>query len=360
MQAVYSVKSRHIVVACATLVPALFSCLTAVAADAPELKSGSPPKLQVSLGYRWFRADHHFVGNMEQKYREREHSQTINSINLYDVGIAYNFTSRFRMTVTLPLEVMSRSQVVRDSSGAILDRFTTQTAGLRDLRLTIDEWLRAPEPQLGWNAQVGFGVVIPTGNDAAKDVFEIYDNASGRLVARQQPVDTSIQPGSGGWGLLLKLTGFARISDHSRSYFDASYIITPQDTNGVLTHLPNPYEAVISIADSYLARLGVEYRPSAARGMSFSLGARLEGVPVHDLVGASEGFRRPGYIVSVEPSVSAPLGRWSLALSVPVAVHRNRLQSVADQEQTAATGIYQHGDVIYPNFSIICGISKRW
>jgi hypothetical protein len=77
-------------------------------------------------------------------------------------------------------------------------------------------------------------------------------------------------------------------------------------------------------------------------------------------VATSEGFRRPGYIVSVEPSVSVPLGRWSLALSVPVAVYRNRLQSVADQEQTAATGIYQHSDVIYPNFSIICGISKRW
>jgi hypothetical protein len=117
---------------------------------------------------------------------------------------------------------------------------------------------------------------------------------------------------------------------------------------------------VISIADSYLARLGVEYRPPAAHGMNFSLGARLEGVPVRDLVGTSEGFRRPGYIVSVEPGVSVPLGRWSLALSVPVAVYRNRLQSVADQEQTAATGIYQHGDVIYPNFSIICGISKRW
>jgi len=41
-------------------------------------------------------------------------------------------------------------------------------------------------------------------------------------------------------GLTLKLTGFAQISDHSRSYLEASYTITPRGTNGVLTNLPTP------------------------------------------------------------------------------------------------------------------------
>jgi len=95
----------------------------------------TPPKLQVSLGYRWFRADHHFVGDEEQKYREREHSQTINSINLYDVGIATT-SPHDPDDGHATLEVMGRSQVVRNSGGTILDRFTTETAGLRDLRLT--------------------------------------------------------------------------------------------------------------------------------------------------------------------------------------------------------------------------------
>ena len=37
------------------------------------------------------------------------------------------------------------------------------------------------------------------------------------------------------------------------------------------------------------------------KNVSVALGGRLEGIPVHDLVGGSEGFRRPGYIVSAEP-----------------------------------------------------------
>jgi len=90
---------------------------------------------------------------------------------------------------------------------------------------------------------------------------------------------------------------------------------------------------VISIADSYLARLGVEYRPPAAHGMNFSLGARLEGVPVRDLVGTSEGFRRPGYIVSAEPQRVRTARRWSLAClcrSRSIAIVSRALRTRAD------------------------------
>jgi hypothetical protein len=37
---------------------------------------------------------------------------------------------------------------------------------------------------------------------------------------------------------------------------------------------------------------------------TFSAGIRYECLPVKDLVGGSNGFRRPGYISSIEPGVA--------------------------------------------------------
>jgi len=109
-----------------------------------------------------------------------------------------------------------------------------------------------------------------------------------------------------------------------------------------------------------MARTGIDYEILPAHQMHLSLGARIDGVPVRDLVGGSEGFRRPGYTVSVEPGLSASVGSWSFSVYAPVSVYRNRLQSVPDKEQTAATGVYQHGDAAFADFSIISSISKRW
>jgi hypothetical protein len=315
---------------------------------------------QVAIAYRHFQAPHHFSGDVEQTNREREGSNTINEINLFDLGITYAFTSRFRATLTIPFADDTRSQVVRNPNGAILDRFATASSGLRDVRLAGDLWVRNPSTQPSWNVSLGAGLLLPTGDDAARDVFEIYDRASGRLVTRQQPVDTSIQLGTGGWGIILKTSAYVAFSPRSRSYFDATYVVTPQNTNGVATFLPNPYESVISIADTYLARTGIEYKLALPVAVTTTLGLRLEGVPVHDLIGRSEGFRRPGYILSVEPGASLPLGNWSLNVLAPVAVYRNRLQSVADKELTAATGVYTHGDAVYQDFSLIVSVSKRW
>jgi len=349
-----------------TVTPALGSAAPTpkeapVATSAKETpKRSASNRWQVAFTYRHFLADHHYTGDVRQTSREREGSQTINEINLFDLGVTYTFNARFRATLTLPFAADSRSQVVRNATGAILDRFATTSSGIRDTRLSGDFWVRDPGAQPAWNVSLGAGLVFPTGDDAARDVFEIYDRASGRLVSRQQPVDTSIQLGSGGWGLLLKASAYALLAPRARMYFDATYVIAPQNTNGVATFLPNPYESVISVADSYLTRTGFEYRSRWPIPVTASLGLRLEGVPVHDLIGRSEGFRRPGYILSIEPGASVPLGDWSLNVLAPVAVYHNRLQSVADKELTAATGVYTQGDAVYQDFSLLVSVSKRW
>ncbi len=52
-----------------------------------------------------------------------------------------------------------------------------------------------------------------------------------------------------------------------------------------------------------MARGGFSYTCNQIKGVSVAAGMRLEGIPVHDLIGGSGDFRRPGYVWSVEPTV---------------------------------------------------------
>ena len=66
-------------------------------------------------------------------------------------------------------------------------------------------------------------------------------------------------------------------------------------------------------------------------GLSISLGGRVEGIPVHDLIGGSGGYRGAGYVVSIEPGFAWSRGRNTITLSAPVAVERNRQASVPNR-----------------------------
>jgi hypothetical protein len=320
----------------------------------------TPGDLEVSLGYRWFRSHRHFVGDVEQTQRAQQQTEVINDSNFFNLGLAYDLNERLRLRVGIPFAAHTRSQVARAADGTNLDRFQTSAAGIGDIQFMADIWLLGPSQERRWNALLGFGFAAPTGNDASRDVFEIYDRTTNRLYARQQPVDESIQLGIGGWGFPLELFVYRQLSDHLQGYLEGAYTLTPRDRNNTLTFRSNPYEAVNSVADSYLGRLGADFEVSRKLGVNASLGARIEGVPVRDLIGGSEGFRRPGYTVSIEPGLSVAGSKWVFSVYAPVALYRNRLQSVPDQEQTAATGVYQHGDAAFADYSIISNLSWRW
>ncbi|MEZ4740515.1 MAG: hypothetical protein R2818_14425 [Flavobacteriales bacterium] len=73
---------------------------------------------------------------------------------------------------------------------------------------------------------------------------------------------------------------------------------------------------------------------------------------MRDLIGGSAGFRRPGYVLSVEPGLDWMRGRHDLFLSVPIAMVRNRLQSVTDKENSEITGTYRQGDAAFADYLI--------
>ena len=97
-------------------------------------------------------------------------------------------------------------------------------------------------------------------------------------------------------------------------------------------------------------------------GLSLSLGGRIDGVPVRDLLGGSDtSFRRPGYAVYVEPTVAVTMMRVPFALrghtfslSVPVAVDQNRQASTLDMVSA------RHGGGDFARFLVFLGYTRRF
>jgi len=335
-------------------------CVVAHGTGLPETldQADTPHSWDFSVSYRWFQSDRHYVGITEQKQRAAAGDQVINRSNFTDLTLNYAATSRFNVEVTVPFVAHDRSQVVKNSSGVILDRFHTQATGLADISVVGNYWVLDPVTHADGNIQIGAGLSLPTGKDNVSDTFETYDKASGKIVAVQHAVDQSIQPGSGGYGIIVSLYGYHAIAAGFTGFFSGQYTITPQDTNGVLTS--NTSTTVMSIPDTYLLRLGVEYAVKPIEGLSLSLGFRDEGVAVYDLIGHSNGFRRPGYSMDVEPGIIYNHKRWAVRFYIPYAIQRDRLQSVPDKQKTRATGVYSQGDAAFADYEIISSVNFRF
>jgi hypothetical protein len=318
---------------------------------------------QASVNYRWFKSDRHFVGDEEQTQRQAEGSEVINRSHFIDVGVAYAIDPRWSVSVTFPFTAHDRSQVVRsnDTARTILGRFSTQAGGLGDIRFGVNGWILNPSTPRKGNVLLGLTVAAPTGEDDARDTFQVYNAATKTVVPRDQTVDQSIQPGTGGWGITLELYSFYSLARRWNLYVNGAYTFTPEEMNGVPTYRTNnPYESIMSITDAYFGRAGVEFALWPKHGLVLSLGGRIEGVPVWDAIGGSDGFRRPGFSIGIEPGLAAMLGRWSLGLYAPVALYRNRERSVPDMQWSEASGVSRHGDAAFADFAILFSVAHQF
>ena len=82
---------------------------------------------------------------------------------------------------------------------------------------------------------------------------------------------------------------------------------------------------------------------------------------MHDLIGSSNGFRRPGYIITAEPGVTYNVSsKVSLYTFAPIAMVRNRTQSVPDKITTQLTGKFTQGDAAFADYVINIGANIRF
>ncbi|MBI3869289.1 MAG: hypothetical protein HY299_12270 [Verrucomicrobia bacterium] len=297
---------------------------------------------QGSLGYRWLHSDRMFINDVEQKQRAAEGSQEINDSTFLDLGVTYTFNPRFSASLTLPFSVQDRSQVVRalNLQRTIIERFHTRSAGIGDIRMEGNVWVLDPVKHMKGNVLMGLGVSLPTGDRNVQGVFEIPFGVTPR--AQTHALDQSIQLGNGGWGFIVDLYAYREIFPRLNAFLSGFYTITPEQKYTPSASLSGAY----SIADSYLGRGGFEYMVWPKRSLSLSLAGRIDGVPIHDLVGGSDGFRRPGYSVSIEPGLRVEYKSYALTINTPIAVYRNREQSVSERSAGIAPVAASFADLI--------------
>jgi len=308
-----------------------------------------------SVSYRWLHSDRHFIEDSEQTQRQAQGTEVVNDIHSFDVSATYGISDRWSATMTFPFTYADRSSLYEHD---LVHRHTMHAGGLGDIRLVTDYWLLDPHEHMDGNLALGLGVEVPTGDDKASDVAH---RAGGDVI---RPVDPSIQPGDGGWGVILEMQGFQKIANNLFGYVGGSYLVTPQEQNHTeLTVADVPaFQAFItddirhdSISDQYSGRFGLSYFLFPEKGISVSLGPRIDGVPAHDLIGGDMGFRRPGFSISVEPGISVSYGRHNFSLTTPVAVYRFRERSAPEQKLSRPTG-----DSAFADFLVFATYSLRF
>jgi hypothetical protein len=296
---------------------------------------------QLGVAYRHLGADQWFVGTeVDERHAPGGHPLYLD-IHSLDFSVAYGVSDRVSLTLTLPFSYGSHSRFYADSL-----RHEVSAIGLGDISLVGNAWLRDPADHPNGNLAVGLGVKAPTGDNEASDDFFLADST-----VVQRPVDQAIQLGDGGWGILLQLQAFQRLGGRASGYAFGSYLLSPRETTRVLSVGGVP----LSVPDVYTARAGVAYALLPAAGLSISLGGRLDGIPLRDLIGGGDlGFRRPGFIFYLDPGVALRRGADELTLSVPLRLRQDFRQSLSDRRSNAVGG----GDLA--DVLVFAGYTRRF
>ena len=316
---------------------------------------GQPGDWQVSGSSRNLVSNDHYNGKVEQHERQTLQNYVNNKQNLLDFGVSRLMTPRLSLSFGMPVIVHSE-WALRDPAfplPAARREIPQVGKGIGDISVSGRFWIFDPGTHPDWNVATGAGLKMPTGNARYQDTF------IGRVerVERLRYVDQSVQPGDGGWGLMMEAHGFWRV----RRVFlfgSGSYLANPKDTNdtpSIIQVLELPTTTgqfaglgVNSVPDQYMARLGGTV--PVWKGLATTLAWRLEGLKRYDLFGESHGWRRPGTSMFVEPGISYSTGGHTVSFNVPFGYYYNR-------HANPYTG--NPGDATFPRHIFLTSYSYR-
>ncbi len=311
-----------------------------------ELVSGAPQAsgsgrlhaLTLDIGYRVFNSNKYFIGTQEiaRPTVVRNHQ------NIFDVAVNYQFSPRWSFIADVPIYDGTRDQIYPPSG-------IFQVSGIGDITLGAQAWILRPPTEKNGNVAIRMSLKLPTG----------INDAQGAALYKGQTIlataDQSMQPGDGGWGFVIGTQAYKQIPLHTMTYFQGSWLFNPENTSSVYTFRSQPGQGLMSVPDQYLFRAGAAHAVPKVRRMSLSLGARWEGVPAHDLIGSSEGFRRPGYIVSLDPGLMYSYRHTTLSVNGPWALARNREPSVPELQNGT-----KNGDAFFADYTVILNLSHHF
>lgn len=322
----------------------------------------STDKWIFNLGTRYFKSYKHFKGTDEQKERVTAGTEVINYQTAIDLTLTRILDDRWSVMVDVPILANARSSLYEhglvNGVNNYNERHSMHSFGLGDIRIAVYRWLLNPKKNTRGNIQAGLGIKFATGDYDVKDYwYNVGPGGSKEL----REVDQSIQLGDGGTGFTTELNAYYNFTSHFGVYGNGYYLFNPRAQNGTRTYRETltpalASEAISSVPDQYMFRGGASF---TAQRFTGSLGARMEGLPVYDLIGGSGDFRRPGYVISAEPAVSYRIKKVNLFAAVPIALARNRKQSVTDKARSTPTNKV-NGDAAFADYVINVGFSVRF
>jgi hypothetical protein len=284
-------------------------------------------KYVLNITNRYFEASNTYRGT---KYI----TDTLVTNRIYSLNIAVTrlFDHGWSLAMSVPVSVNSRRNSL-DHGGPKTPKHTTHSFGLGDMRITAYKWLLNSTSK--GNIQLGVGIKLPTGDYAYNDYF--FRNDSVKVLA---PVDQAIQLGDGGTGITTELAGFYSVSKTIDLFVNIFCLFNPRDQNGVSNlkgrNPTSPEVAnnttVMSVPDQYDFRGGLTIE---VKRFVFSTGIRYERLPIKDLIGENNGFRRAADVSSVEPGLLYHMKRNVAFVYVGVPFHWN-IEQTTENNMTPA------------------------
>ncbi len=239
------------------------------------------------------------------------------------------------------------------------ERRSTESFGLGDIRASAYYWVFDPEKSLKGNVQVGMGIKFATGDYDYKDYWH---NVGPGGTSELRTVDQSMQLGDGGTGITAEVNAYYNVLHNLSVYANGFYLSNPRGVNGTRTYRETLSPALYNDNNLQCTRPvhGESWVFLCSKSFLFYGGWPCRWNTVYDLIGSSEGFRRPGYAIAIEPGVSLMTKKANWFVTVPVALSRNRTQSVTDKERSEKSGTFQQGDAAFADYLINAGVSFRF
>lgn len=276
---------------------------------------------QAQISYQYADTNDFYVGDQRNDAKAPLGLQR--RVHLLNLDVAYALSNRVSLDLTLPFSQGSGGFVQED-----MKFYEYNTRGLGDISLRTEVQLSDPTKPSRVTGSVGLGVQAPTGSAAENGEFY---SPTGTVV---RPIGETFQLGNGGWGILLFAQASAQIVGPLFAYGSGYYGMSLNERTDVVDG-----GALRGVPDTYSGRLGAAYLLPVLKGVVVSLGGRINGVTVRDLIGGGDlSFRRPGYEVFVEPGLTWTFGANTASVSYPIRAYQNKLDSLLDKSLNRRIG----------------------
>jgi hypothetical protein len=273
---------------------------------------------QAQISYQYADTDQFYVGDQRNDAAGPFGKAPHRRVSIFDVDVLYGLSNRVSLDLTVPF--LTGFGEFQQGTAESHRFYRYDAGGLGDISLQTEYWLSDPMKPSRVSGSVGLGVKAPTGSYAATGP---YYSPTGDV---EKPIDEAIQLGNGGWEILLRAQGTARIVGPVFAYASGYYGLSLNESANVIQG-----GALRGVPDTYSGRLGAAYLLPVLQGLVFTAGGRINGVTVRDLIGGGDLYwRRPGYEVYFEPGLIWTIGANSASVSVPLRIYQKKLDSLLD------------------------------